>query len=104
GGVDGSLAARAQPALGALQLLGDLLEAFGQASRLEEGEVGGEAVAPGLLIAAHHVADGVALAHAGLLEAINVPAVGVAQVAAGEAGEGPAHRLAGAGPAKEGVP
>ena len=90
----------AQLALGRLQRLGDALqrdvEALLEALRLEEAQLLGALVAPLLARAPEQVAGRVALAHAAVLEDVDLLAVAAADVAAGEAADGPAHRHVGA--------
>ena len=90
------LATRAQRALDPLQLLGDLRQRRLHARLLVEGQVIGERLAPFVDRPADHTAYRVALAAAAFLHAVDVPAVGAGEVAAGKAGERPAHGLLGA--------
>ncbi len=91
--------------LGRLQRLGDPMErdieALLEPLRLEEAQLVGALVAPLLARAPEQVAGRVALAHAAILEDVDLFAGGPADVAAGEAADGPAHRHVGAAEMQE---
>ncbi len=82
--------------LGRLQRLRDPVErdveALLEAARLEEAQLLGALVAPLLARAPEEVAGRIALAHAAVLEDVDLLARAPAEVAAGEAADGPAHR------------
>ena len=79
-----------------LSSLGHLRQRGIQAGLLVERQVSGDGLAPLVDRTADHAAHGVALAAAALLQAVDLAAVGAREVAAGEAGQRPAHRLVGA--------
>ena len=72
------------------------VEALLEPLRLEEAQLLGALVAPLLARAADQVAGRVALAHAAVLEDVDLLADAAADVAAGEPADGPAHRRVGA--------
>ena len=86
----------AQPLFRLLELRRDPGQPRVEALLVVVGDLVGDGVAPLVARLAHHVAAGVALADAALLDADDLLAVAVRQVAAGEAGQRPADRLLGA--------
>jgi hypothetical protein len=91
---------RAELPLGRLQRLRDPVErdveALLEAARLEEAQLLGALVTPFLARPPEKMASRIALAHAAVFEDVDLLAFAPADVAAGEAADGPAHGHVGA--------